>query len=177
LYFSYNILQQLLEFIRISAILKIDLDLNYDELLGISLTKQIEMKVLSLFQRIDRLGNYTNIKWFMELDKYGLIQFIRELADIWNYRANLSQETKRDIIPPLGNPFNSEHININNLPQYNLIQIKKYSIQIIDLMINKGVNENSCTLGSYYVLCALTMVSTDAANSLPWLYEAVTVNF
>ena len=40
-------------------------------------------------------------------------------------------------------------------------------------MINKGINENSCVLGSYYVLCALTMVSSDAANTLPWLYEAV----
>ena len=40
-------------------------------------------------------------------------------------------------------------------------------------MINKGINNNSCVLGSYYVLCALTMVSSDAANTLPWLYEAV----
>ena len=131
------------------------------------------MKVLTLFQRIDSLGNYTNIKWFMELDKYGLIQFIRELRDIWDYRANLRQEIKRDIVPPNGNPFYNEQININNLPQYNITQIKKYSIQIIDSMINKGVTENSCSLGSYYILCALTMVSSDAADSLPWLYEAV----
>jgi hypothetical protein len=112
----------------------------------------------------------------MELDKYGLIQFIRELADIWNYRANLTQETKRAIVPPNGNLFNSEHININSLPQYNFIQIKKYAIQIIDLLINKGINENSCVLGSYYVLSALTMVSNEAAISLPWLYEAVNLN-
>ena len=43
-------------------------------------------------------------------------------------------------------------------------------------MINKGINETSCVLGSYYVLCALTMVSNDAADSLPWLYEAVNIN-
>ena len=177
IFFSYKILQQVLDYIRLTKILNIQLELNYDELVCMSLHKQLEMKILTLFQRIDSLGNYTNIKWFMELDKYGLIQFIRELQDIWNYRANLSQEVKRDIVPPIGNPFNSEHINIYNLPQYNFIQIKKYSIQIIDLMINKGVNENSCALGSYYILCALTMVSNDAANSLPWLYEAVSVNY
>ena len=175
-FFSHSILEQLLEYIRLTKILKLELDLNYDELIIVSLHKQLEMKILTLFQRIDSLGNYTNIKWFMELDKYGLVHFIRELADIWNYRANLTQETKRAIVPPSGNPFHSEHININNLPQYNFIQIKKYSIQIIDLMINKGINETSCVLGSYYVLCALTMVSSDAADSLPWLYEAVNVN-
>ena len=176
MFFSHSIFEQLLEYIRLTKLLKLELDLNYDELIIVSIHKQLEMKILTLFQRIDSLGNYTNIKWFTELDKYGLIQFVRELLDIWNYRANLTQETKRAIVPPSGNPFHSDHININNLPQYNFIQIKKYSIQIIDLMINKGINENSCVLGSYYVLCALTMVSTEAANSLPWLYDAVNIN-
>jgi len=175
IYFSYNVLKQLLEYIRLSNLLKIHIDLNYDDLAHLSINKQAEMKILTLFQRIDSLGNYTNIKWFLELDKYGLIRFIRELVDIWNYRANLSQETKREIVPPRGNPFYDEHINVNNLPQYNFTQIRKYSIAIIDLMINKGINENSCLLGSYYVLCALTMVSSEAANTLPWLYEAVNV--
>ena len=175
IFFSYNVLKQLLEYIRLSNLLKIHIDLNYDDLAHLSINKQAEMKILTLFQRIDSLGNYTNIKWFLELDKYGLIRFIRELVDIWNYRANLSQETKREIVPPRGNPFYDEHLNINNLPQYNFTQIRKYSIAIIDLMINKGINENSCLLGSYYVLCALTMVSSDAASTLPWLYEAVNV--
>lgn len=175
IFFSYNVLKQLLEYIRLSNLLKIHIDLNYDDLAHLSINKQAEMKILTLFQRIDSLGNYTNIKWFLELDKYGLIRFIRELVDIWNYRANLSQETKREIVPPRGNPFYDEHLNINNLPQYNFTQIRKYSITIIDLMINKGINENSCLLGSYYVLCALTMVSSEAAITLPWLYEAVNV--
>lgn len=173
IFFSYNVLKQLLEYIKLSNLLKIHIDLNYDDLAHLSINKQTEMKILTLFQRIDSLGNYTNIKWFLELDKYGLIRFIRELVDIWNYRANLSQETRREIVPPRGNPFYDEHLNVNNLPQYNFAQIRKYSITIIDLMINKGINENSCLLGSYYVLCALTMVSSDAANTLPWLYEAV----
>jgi hypothetical protein len=175
IFFSYNVLKQLLEYIRLSNLLKIHIDLNYDDLAHLSINKQAEMKILTLFQRIDSLGNYTNIKWFLELDKYGLIRFIRELVDIWNYRANLSQETKREIVPPRGNPFYDEDLNINNLPQYNFTQIRKYSITIIDLMINKGINENSCLLGSYYVLCALTMVSSEAAITLPWLYEAVNV--
>jgi hypothetical protein len=173
MFLPYNLLNQLLEYIRLSSLLKIHIDLNYDDLEHLSINKQTEMKVLTLFQRIDSLGNYTNIKWFLELDKYGLIRFIRELVDIWNYRANLSQEIKREIVPPRGNPFYDETMNVNNLPQYNFIQIRKYSITIIDLMINKGINENSCLLGSYYVLCALTMVSTEAANTLPWLYDAV----
>ena len=173
---SSNVLTQLVDFIRLSNILKINISLNYNDLLELSENKKIEMKILTLFQRIDSLGNYTNIKWFNDLDKYNLVQFIRELFDIWNYRANLCQSLKREIVPPTGNPFYDGHININNLQQYNFIQLKKYAIYVIDLMVNKGINENSCSLGSYYVLCALTLVSQEAANSLPWLYEAVSYN-
>lgn len=173
IFFSYNVLKQLLEYIRLSNLLKIHIDLNYNDLANLSINKQTEMKILTLFQRIDSLGNYTNIKWFLDLDKYGLVRFIRQLVDIWNYRANLSQEIRREIVPPTGDPFYDEIMNINNLSQYNFTQIRKYSIAIIDSMINKGINNNSCVLGSYYVLCALTMVSSDAANTLPWLYEAV----
>ena len=173
---SSNVLTQLVDFIRLSNILKINISLNYNDLLELSENKKIEIKILTLFQRIDSLGNYTNIKWFNDLDKYNLVQFIRELFDIWNYRANLCQSLKREIVPPTGNPFYDGHININNLQQYNFIQLKKYAIYVIDLMVNKGINENSCSLGSYYVLCALTLVSQEAANSLPWLYEAVSYN-
>jgi len=173
IFFSYTILIQLLEYIRLSNLLKISVNLNYEELANLSIAKQLEMKILTLFQRMDSLGNYTNIKWFNDLDKYGLILFIRELADIWNYRASLSQEIKREIVPPLGNPFYNGEITIINLTQYNFIQIRKYCILIIDLMVNTGINENSCSLGSYYVLCALTLVSREAAEALPWLYEAV----
>ena len=44
---------------------------------------------------MDSLGNYTDSKWFTDLNKFNLIKFLKELLDIWNYRANLSLETKK----------------------------------------------------------------------------------
>ena len=170
--FNANILKQLIGYINISRILKIFINLEYDELIAVSDSKQLEMKILTLFQKIDSLGNYTNIKWFLELDKKQLIRFIRELMDIWNYRANLTYEVKREIVPQRSDPFYDRTINPNMLGQYNFIQIRKYCATVIDILINSGLNTSSCSLGSYYVLCALTTVSKDAADTLPWLYEA-----
>ena len=170
--FNANILKQLIGYINISRILKIFINLEYDELIAVSDSKQLEMKILTLFQKIDSLGNYTNIKWFLELDKKQLIRFIRELMDIWNYRANLTYEVKREIVPQRSDPFYDRTINPNMLGQYSFIQIRKYCATIIDILINSGLNTSSCSLGSYYVLCALTTVSKDAAETLPWLYEA-----
>ena len=39
--------------------------------------------------------------------------------------------------------------------------------------VNKGIDNNSKTLGCYYVLSCLTLVNSSAAETLPWLYESV----
>ena len=136
------------------------------------------MKILSLFQTIDSYGHYTNCSWFNNLNKFDLITFLRELADIWTYRANLTRETKREIFPPTGNPFivDNSIINLHNLNSYNFNQIRKFAINIIENFISKGINYNSKSLGANYILCALTLVSNSAAEAMPWLYEAVSHN-
>ena len=83
--------------------------------------KSIEFKIISLFQKIDEHGFITNIEWFHSLSRNSLIRYIRELGDIWNYRAQLSNETKINICPPSGNPFiyfntvNYYHNNSNKI--------------------------------------------------------------
>ena len=46
----------------------------------------------------------------------------------------------------------------------------------MEIMVNNGINNDSKALGCYYILCALTLVNSDAAESLPWLYESVNYN-
>jgi hypothetical protein len=46
-------------------------------------------------------------------------------------------------------------------------------LTILENFVNSGINNESRRLGAYYVLGALTLVSEDAATSLPWLYDAV----
>jgi len=42
-----------------------------------------------------------------------------------------------------------------------------------DMSINTGIDNDSKSLGAYYILGALTLVNTNAAISLPWLYQSV----
>ena len=73
--------------------------------------KVIELRALSLFQNINALGNYSDSQWFLSLTKLQLIKFIKELADIWNYRAQIDEQTKNKICPLHGNPF--RYLNMN----------------------------------------------------------------
>jgi hypothetical protein len=159
--------------IRLSKILKINIiveiaDVNID----IPDKKQVELRALTLFQHIDALGNYSNSQWFLSLNRLQLIKFIRELIDIWTYRANLTFQTQQAICNPSGNPFQRmPNFNIlYNIP--NLDEVRNNILEVMEKMVTTGIDKDSKCLGAYYVLGALTLVSNDAATSLPWLFEA-----
>jgi hypothetical protein len=134
-------------------------------------TKQLEMNCITLFQEINNLGNYSNHLWLWSLNKHGLIKFIKSLGDIWAYRANLSQEMKKTICPPRGEPFS--HISLNAMNSMDLNKLRKKGLLMIHNMVLTATDEANRSLGANYVLCALTLVNNDAALSMPWLYQSV----
>jgi len=149
--------------------------LNYNCLIedSKSINNNIDSKIFEIFLTIDSFGYNTCISWFTNLEKSNLIIFIKELYDIWNYRANLSIKIKREISPPYGNPF--INVDIHKLDNYNIYQIKNYIYKIFDNLINKGINHSSKSLGCLYILIAFTIVSNDAAESMPWLFQSVNI--
>jgi hypothetical protein len=159
--------------IRTSKILKIQINLDFDTDIGnVSNTKTVELRALSLFQNIDSLGNYSSPEWFLTLNRNQLIKFLRELSDIWNYRAQLSNEIKQNICPPNGDPF--RNINLSYIMNENdLLNIKKIVLDVLEKFVNNGVDRDSKTLGAYYVLGSLTLVNDSAASALPWLFQSV----
>lgn len=159
--------------IRYGRILKININLNFeDDTKKLSNEKGIELKAVTLFQQIDALGNYSNANWFLSLNRNQLIKFIRELMDIWQYRAQLPVQTKRNICPPIGDPFRSLSIQYVNTEQ-NLWNVKKVLLDVMEKFVNSGIDKDSKALGAYYVLGALTLVNSEAATSLPWLFQSV----
>lgn len=170
---SSKIIEDFRTLLRLSRILKINILTEISDVTKeVPDKKSVELRALTLFQNIDALGNYSNSQWFLTLNKNQLIKFIRELNDIWQYRASLSIETKKAICFPSGNPF-------QRFPGYhslqvseNLDEIRKWVLEIMENLVNSGTNKDNKCLGAYYVLGAITLVNHDAATSLPWLYEA-----
>jgi len=138
---------------------------------NISTKKKIELKCLDLFQHMDELGNYTNVDWFMSLNREGLVQFVNELVDIWQYRAQLDLNVKKQICHPYGNPF--RYVDVRTLGLLGFSILQKTILSIIEQFIKKGIDRESCNLGTSYILCGLTLVNNDAALALPWLYQSV----
>jgi len=138
--------------------------------------QRFRQHVLRLFQTINALGHYSDLEWFIALTYEQHITFLRELIDIWNYRAELSPQARRTIYPPYGDPFPHyvlgwvTHQFYIYLSPENIINI---NLTVIERFITSAVSEADRCLGSNFILCALTLVSIPAREALPWLYQSV----
>jgi len=168
--FSLELIEQVQKRINYNKILK---KVNQD-ILHIEQTNNYNSSFVTLFQKMDLLGNYTQAEWIINLNNVQLRKFLLELYDIWDYRSQLSIEMKLAICPPNGLPFREIPIHIlqRNF-NVNIDLLKKFSITIIDKLINSSNIRDNQSLGAMYVLSALTIVNNNAAEAMPWLYHSV----
>jgi hypothetical protein len=160
-----------LKLLHYATLLKVKLNLLTEDDTAIPFEKSVELYGLEIFQKINSFGHQSDIRWFLSLQKKRLINFVYELFDIWEFRANLEMEIKNKICPN-GSPFQNVYIcEFEEEP--NIWNVRKRILDIIQLFITSGVDEDSKSLGAYYVLGALTMVSRPAAETMPWLFEAI----
>lgn len=132
--------------------------------------KPVHSRIIEVFMEIDQLGHYTSVEWFNHLDKREYYHFVKEIYNIWRYRAQLSNETKRKIC--IFDPFShiNGHMTYNELTTDTL---KEHSLRIIENLVYAGVDNDHRNLGAFHILTALTYVSIPARTSMPWLYESV----
>jgi hypothetical protein len=157
---------------QIAAILKRNLTSDEEPPVELSNKLIVELRILELFQNIDLLGNYSDMNWFISLNRRNLIKLIRELSDIFSFRAQLTDETKRAICPPNGDPF--RHVNIQYIHvEDDMDNVRKHILEVLEKFVNSGIDQNSKSLGAYYVLASLTLVNEAAAIAMPWLFQSV----
>ena len=172
-YINDDVVKNIRTFIRLSKALKTTLTLDVeDDVSNISNEKMVELRIISLFQNINALGNYSDAQWFLSLNRISLVKFLRELMDIWHYRAQLSIVVKRNICPPLGDPFINQTIQ-HIQTDININLLRKIIVDILEKLVNSGIDQDSKSLGAYYVLAALTLVNESASTALPWLFQSV----
>jgi len=128
--------------------------------------QQFRQYVIKVFQNIDR-HYYTNIDWFINLNINSLKKYYRILEDIWNWRANLSYEVKKNIIK---DNIVFSYINMNTVSTTNNIKIIRNIILKDILVLVSASDEHSYNnLGSIYVLTALASVCNECYECFDWL--------
>lgn len=125
-------------------------------------------KVLTIFQHIEKLTSSVNIEWFLELDIERLKKFYRTLEDIWNYRAELNQTQKYNIVQDKDMFPVSVH---NFFKIRSIAKIRNIILQEIEKLIFTAELDSDKTLACYYVLTALCDVNYHTRLAFPWLYH------
>jgi hypothetical protein len=168
-----DIITNIYKIIKICKIMKIPIDIVIqNDNCELSVKRKIEMRTIEIFQIINSLGNYSEPRWFLNLSKNELYKFTRELFDIWNYRANLTEQVKCNICPPRGiicSQFERNLIFMEN----NIFSLQTKILNILEKLITSGIDQDFKVLGAYYVLAAITLVSPEASAIMPWLYQSV----
>lgn len=151
----------------------IDIDIPSDD--SEPVVRTMSDRVCHLFMDIDSHGHYTCHSWFMLLESRSLIRLLRELADIYGYRAMLTSEVRWQICPrdPFRRLFNTSGSLSLDTP---VDALRESAMDVLETMVTSGVDEDSRALGVLYVLQALTLVSAGAREAMPWLYDAVAYN-
>ena len=134
-------------------------------------------KVIQSFQKMDSFGFNTSIEWFTHLSCLQLRKMWLHLEDIWNYRCNLSSIQKNNIIQnSKPQPFSKfKLINTNYFYNSNkLLDKKKLQNTILDdinIFLTSGKDYESSNIGCLYVLTALSLVSKECIDAMPWLSQ------
>ncbi len=142
---------------------------RYNQLIDRQRDATLTERTRQLFLEIDSLGNYTNESWFNNLSMDECRHLVRFLYEIWENRG-LTHQLKSKI-SPFKWPF--DHIYERGPVELNIEVIKNDILTACELIIFTGSDTDSRKIGAMHVLSALTLVSRDARNAVPWLYESV----
>jgi hypothetical protein len=134
--------------------------------------KPLQTRIQELFMDIDQLGNYTNYQWFVNLERRDYIRLYRTLYDIWTYRGHLSREMKFKICI-LEDPFHEINRERVHFHESSIEVIREICLKIFENMVYCGIDDDHRKIGTLHALSALTMVSINARNAMPWLYESL----
>lgn len=159
-----DIISRMLERISIIDITE-DCDVDFKNT-EYSVESNIETMARELFMAIDRLNNYTDYKWFMDLTLSQLKRLYENSADIWYYRTGMTPQQRNQIISfePVFT-YNIRHIR--RFTQTNIDQLRMIIISDFNRMISEGNTIDDKRTGAMLILTAMTTVSNDACLALP----------
>lgn len=125
--------------------------------------QRYDQEVFDTFKEIDKLGNYTNYKWYTSLDIQGYQNLYKKLRQIWQ----IYQGNKKDIVPPDGKIFSNSDEGIKVIKNVKLL--RKFVLDEVKKLVYSGKTMDDRKMGCWLFLSALVGVSFEAAHAMPHL--------
>jgi len=144
--------------------------------------KPLDTRITDLFYEIDRLGNYTMSDWLSRLTREKYLYFYKRMRELWNYRAMLEDDVKKNICP-FFDPFQfrlsryNGYMNTSREREITDVDCRKLCVIVMENLIYTGRDDITKNIMVAHILSALTLVSSEARNTMPWLYDSIVYLF
>lgn len=129
--------------------------------------QKLKFKILDVFQIIYHYDYPVDHLWFLNLSRDQLLRYYSRLEDIWNFRLNLSLQTKKLIVPHNPNIFSK--LEYQQLRHQNHFFIQNLMINHLESLVTQGQSLADRKNGAMYLLIGLVEVCPQAAENLPYL--------
>ena len=146
-----------------------NLEMNDDYVLSNDQKKKA--RIMKIFSIIDMFGYHTNINWLFDMNIKDLKRLYRIMEDIWNYRCDLSEYAKLEIIP------SEQSVSLFYIPVDYVLKLNDSTVildiilTVFERLVTESDNDVSCSLGALYVLTGLASISRDAGKVYPHLIQ------
>jgi hypothetical protein len=127
--------------------------------------------VVRVFQKFDELGQYTDTEWFTMLSIEQLKQFYHLANDMFDYRAQLTDEMKKNIVKN-GLVFNNFKSTLSKFRNVHTRILQVEILREMERVVDEGVDKEFKILGMNLILSALVEVSHRASLALPHLVQS-----
>jgi hypothetical protein len=133
--------------------------------------KTFNERVSNLFYEIDQVENYSSPEWMTDLGRENLLTFIRHIYIFWSSNGRILIETKHNICPYF-NPFSYQGVLSGISDTTTLECVQNAAITVCENMFHTAIDVEYKKMSAMYILMSITVVSDNARQSLPWLYES-----
>lgn len=156
--------------VKLNFIKKLDKNTKHD---SPKLTEEQKFTqfLIRVFQKMDMIGQYTDIAWFEELSIDQLKNFYKNAYDMFDYRAQLSSDIRKKIVKN-GKIFANivNEVGLFRPRHKRILQIE--ILKEIERIIDEGEDKEFKTLGVNLVLTVLVEINSNAALALPHLVQS-----
>lgn len=130
-------------------------------------------EVLHEIDGLGHLGTYTDIRWYEELQRTQIRNFIIQTFDIFAFRLGLTREKQREITGSLNLYYCLNGGTINNIHSKSTNELKSIMLYMIRCFVMNGQTEDSRKTGAIIVMMGTTLISNSARDVFPALYQSV----
>ncbi len=125
-------------------------------------------KAIELFTKIDELGNYTNVGWFNRMTNSQMHIFFIRMFHFWGH----IDRDLRHRISPRRNIFSPTTLGIDSINDIRTLEENRaLLLHIGEILVSDGETAEHRTLGAMYFLTVMTVVSAEARQNIPWLFD------